>query len=72
MCKRVVLGICVTLCHQPMGDLHLIYPALKMSILDAAILIMVQQVSLIMFSLNMVDCSMSFLLFLAGIFFMDN
>ena len=44
-----------------MGDLHLVHPALNLSILDAGILIMVQQVSLMMFSLNMVDFPMSFL-----------
>ena len=52
-----------------MGDLHLVYPALNLSILDASILIMVQQVSLMMFSLNMVDYSMSFLLPSSWIFF---
>ena len=44
-----------------MGDLHLILPALNLSTLNASILIMMQQVRLIMFSLNMVDYSMSFL-----------
>ena len=39
-----------------MGDLHLVLPAL-----NAAILIRMQQVRLMMFSLNMVDYSMSFL-----------
>ena len=47
--------------HIYIGDLHLVYPALNLSILDAGILIMVQQVSLMMFSLNMVDYPMSFL-----------
>ena len=45
-----------------MGDLHLVLPALNVSTLGAGILIMVQQVRLIMFSLynlNMVDYSMS-------------
>ena len=37
-----------------MGDLHLILPALNLSTLNASILIMMQQVRLIMFSLNMV------------------
>ena len=37
------------------GDLRLVHPALNLSILDAGILIMVQQVSLMMFSLTMVD-----------------
>ena len=41
-----------------MGDLHLVYPALNLSTLDAGILIMVQQVRLMMFSLNMVYYSM--------------
>ena len=45
-----------------MGDLHLVLPALNLSTLNAGILIMMQQVRLIMFSLNMVDYSMSFLL----------
>ena len=45
-----------------MGDLHLVHPALNLSVLDAGIMIMVQQVSLMMFSLNMVDYRMSFLL----------
>ena len=47
--------------HVHMGDLNLVYPALNLFILDAGILIMVQQVGLMMFSLNMVDYSMSFL-----------
>ena len=38
-----------------MGDLHLVLPVLNFSIMDAGILIMVQQVRLMMFSLNMVD-----------------
>ena len=41
-----------------MGDLHLILPALNLSTLNASILIMMQQVRLIMFSLKMVDYSM--------------
>ena len=45
-----------------MGDLHLVHPALNLSILDAGILIMVQQVRLMMFFLTMVDYPMSFLL----------
>ena len=44
-----------------MGDLHLVLPSLNLCILDAGILIMVQQVSLMMFFLNMVDYPMSFL-----------
>ena len=44
-----------------MGDLQLVHPALNLSTLDAGILIMVQKVSLTMFSLNMVDYPMSFL-----------
>ena len=43
------------------GDLRLVLPAMKLSILDAGILIMVQQVRLMMFTFNMVDYSMSFL-----------
>mgnify|MGYP001351261983 CR=1 FL=1 len=38
-----------------MGYLHLVLPVLNFSIMDAGILIMVQQVRLMMFSLNMVD-----------------
>ena len=45
-----------------MGDLHLVLPALNLYTLDAGILIMVQQVRLMMFSFNMVDYSMSFML----------
>ena len=44
-----------------MGDLYLVLPALNLSTLDAGILIMVQEVRLMMFSLNMVDYTMSFL-----------
>ena len=45
-----------------MGDLQLVlYPALNLSTLDAGILIMVQCISLMMFSLNMEDYPMSFL-----------
>ena len=44
-----------------MGDLHLVLPALNWSTLNAGILIMMQKVRLMMFSLNMVDYSMSFL-----------
>ena len=44
-----------------MGDLHLVHPALNLSVLDSGILIMVQQVSLMMFSLSTVDYPMSFL-----------
>ena len=52
-----------------MGDLHLIHPALNLSTLDAGILILMQQVSLMTFSLNMVDYPMSFLLLSSWIFF---
>ena len=52
-----------------MGDLHLVQPALNLSTLDAGILIMMRQVSLMMFSLNMVDYPMSFLLLSSWIFF---
>ena len=45
-----------------MGDLHLVHPVLNFSTLDAGILELVQQVSFMMFSLNMVDYPMSFLL----------
>ena len=38
-----------------MGDLHLVLPAMSLPSLDAGILMMVQQVRLMMFSLNMVD-----------------
>ena len=44
-----------------MVDLNLVRPALNLSIQDAGILIMMQKVSLMMFSLNMVDYPMSFL-----------
>ena len=44
-----------------MGDLYLVLPALNLSTLNAGILIMMQQVRLTMFSLNMVDYSTSFL-----------
>ena len=42
--------------------LHLFLHALNLSILHAGILIMVQQVRLVLFSLSMVDYSMSFIL----------
>ena len=45
-----------------MGDLNLVLPALNLSTLEAGILIMVQQVRMMMFSLKMVDYSMPFLL----------
>ena len=45
-----------------MGDLYLVHPALNLSTLDADILILMEQVNLMMFSLNMVDSPMSFLL----------
>ena len=44
-----------------MGDLHLLLPELNLSTLNGGILIMLQKVRLMMFSLNMVDYSMSFL-----------
>ena len=44
-----------------MGDLYLVLPALNLSTLEAGILIMEQQVRLMIFSLNMVDYSMTFL-----------
>ena len=44
-----------------MGDLYLVLPALNLSTLDDGILIMVQQERMMMFSLNMVDYSVSFL-----------
>ena len=47
----------------------MVLPALNLSILDAGILIMVQQVRLMMFSLNMVDYPMSFLLLSTWDFF---
>ena len=43
-------------------DLYLVHPALYLSTLDAGILILMEQVSLMMFSMNMVDSPMSFLL----------
>ena len=45
-----------------MGYMHLVLPALNLYTLNAGILIMMHQVRLMMFSLNMVDYSMSFLL----------
>ena len=47
---------------KQMGDLHLVLPALNLSNLDAGILMMMKQVRLMMFSLNMVNYTMSFLL----------
>ena len=52
-----------------MGDLQLVHTALNLSTLDAGILIMMRQVSLMMFSLNMVDYPMSFPLLSSWIFF---
>ena len=51
-----------------MGDLHIVLPALNLSNLNAGILMMMQQVRLMMFSLNMVDYSMSFLLLSTWVF----
>ena len=51
------------------GDLQLVHPALNLSTLDTGILIMVQYVSLIIFSLNMVNYPMSFLLLSSWNFF---
>ena len=45
-----------------MGDLQLVHPALNLYTLDAGILITMQQASLMMFFLNMVDYPISFLL----------
>ena len=45
-----------------MVDMHFVLPALNLSTLDAGIWIMVEQVRLMMFSLNMVGYFMSFLL----------
>ena len=45
-----------------MADNHLVLPALNLCTLNAGISIMMQQVRLMMFSLNFVDYSMSFLL----------
>ena len=55
-----------------MGDLHLVLSALNLSNLNAGILIMMQQVRLMMFSLNTVDYSMSFLLLSTQNFFTLN
>ena len=52
-----------------MGDLHVVLPTLKLSNMNAGILKMMQQVRLMMFSLNMVDYSMSFLLLSTQNFF---
>ena len=71
---RLNKGQCLTVTPFPyphwrpaFGDLVL--PALNLSILDAGILIMVQQVRLMMFSLNMVDYPMTFLLLSTWDFF---
>ena len=45
-----------------MGELHLVVHALNLSTMNAGILIMVQQVRLMMYSLNMVDFYVSFVL----------
>ena len=50
------------------GDLHLVLTPLNLSTLNAGILIMMQKVRLMMFSLNMVDYSMSFLLLSTWVF----
>ena len=42
-----------------MADLHLVLPALNLSTPNAGISIMMQQVRLMMFSLNMVDYSIT-------------
>ena len=55
-----------------MGDLHLVNPAMTLSILDTDILIMVQQVSLMMFSLNTLDYPMSLTLKIPGPHFPTN
>ena len=52
-----------------MGNLHLVLTALNLSTLNASILIMMQQVRLMMFSLNMVGYCMSFLSLSTGDFF---
>ena len=44
-----------------MGDLHVVLPALKLFNMNAGILIMMQQVRLMMFSMNIMDYSMYFL-----------
>ena len=49
--------------------LHLVHPTLNLSLRDAGILIIMQQVGLMMFSLNMVDYPMSFLLLSTWDFF---
>ena len=53
-----------------MGDLQLVYPALNLSTLDAGIFIMMQYISLMMFSLIMVDYPMSLLLLCSWNFFL--
>ena len=52
-----------------MGDLNLVLPSMNLSILYAGILIMVQQVSLMMSYLTMLDYPVSFLLLSTWIFF---
>ena len=44
-----------------MGDLHLVLPALNLSILHTGILIVVQQIRWVMVSCNRLDYHMSFL-----------
>ena len=53
--------LCMSIVHIRIGDIKLVLPNLNLCILDAGILIMVQKVSLMMFSLNMVEYHMSFL-----------
>ena len=61
---RLTIGNSARLFHHVLihiGDLNLVLPAMNLSILDAGILIIVQHVRLMMFTLNMVDYPMSFL-----------
>ena len=52
-----------------MGNLHLVIHALNLSILDAGTLIVMRHEKLMMFSLNMVDYPMSFILLSTCFFF---
>ena len=63
-CRLTIRNSAIRLFHYVlfnMISLHLVLPALNLSSLNAGILIMMQQVRLMLFSVNMVDYSMSFL-----------
>ena len=60
--QRYGLSTPYRLTIRNMGDLHMVLPAQNLSSLNVDILIIMQQVRLMMFSLNMLDYSMSFFL----------